>query len=94
MTDDHTPWPWSQSLAGLRIDDGGWYRVRRILFGMVKDRCTELGIAEGQVIRSGRRDGRKVEVYLPDGGVRRLELPFAWFVEVEPEAAAPEVLVH
>jgi len=91
---DHTPWPWSESLAGLRSADGRWYRIRRILFGIVQDRCSELGIREGQVVRRGRRDQHTVEVQLSSGEVCTLELPCAWFIEVEPAAGLAEALNH
>lgn len=90
---EHTPWPWSQSLAGLPSDDPCWYRIRRILFGIVEDRCRELGILEGQVVRRGRKDDDTVEIHLSNGEVRALEAPCAWFIEVEPAVGAAEPVV-
>ncbi len=79
-----TPWPWSESLGGVPVDDGQHYRIRRILFGMVGDRCRELGLTEGERVRCLERDHDGVEVQLSDGAVRTLDLTYAWFVEVEP----------
>jgi len=79
-----TPWPWHESLGGLKAESVGSYRIRRILFGMVKDRCSELGLTEGETIRCRNRDRDGVEVQLSCGSVRKLDLPYAWFVEVEP----------
>ena len=79
-----TPWPWHESLGGLKGETVGCYRIRRILFGMVKDLCSELGLTEGETIRCRNRDRDGVEIQLSCGTVRRLDLPYAWFVEVEP----------
>lgn len=80
------PWPWNESLSGINVGVGGDYRIRRILFGMVRDRCAELGLAEGDVVRCTRRDKETVEVQLSSGAVRKLDLAYAWFIKVEPVA--------
>jgi hypothetical protein len=79
-----TPWPWHESLGGLKAETVESYRIRRILFGMVKDRCSELGLTEGETFRCMDRDRDGVEIQLSCGTVRKLDLPYAWFVEVEP----------
>jgi hypothetical protein len=79
-----TPWPWHESLGGLKAEAVGAYRIRRILFGMVKDRCSELGLTEGETIHCRNRDRDGVEVQLSCGSIRKLDLPYAWFVQVEP----------
>ena len=80
----HIPWPWTESLGGLRPDPGQRVRVKKILFGLVRDRCLEAGLEEGLELRYRSRTADQVVVELPDGQVRDLELPYAWFVQVEP----------
>lgn len=80
----HNPWPWNESLSGITVQEGGDYRICRILFGMVRDRCKELGLAEGDVVQCIHRDRDTVEVQLPSGAVRKLDLAYAWFIKVEP----------
>lgn len=77
-------WPWWEAAAGLRPDPSLTHRVERILSGMVRDRCTEIGLAEGQEVRCLGRTRDEVRLELPDGTVRSLELPWAWFVQVRP----------
>ncbi|MDZ7780752.1 MAG: hypothetical protein U5R14_12585 [Gemmatimonadota bacterium] len=78
------PWPWNESLGGIAVEGGGAYRIRRILFGMVRDRCTELGLSEGDIIRCTHRDREMVEVRLSSGCKKKLDLAYAWFIKVEP----------
>lgn len=84
-------WPWWEAAAGLHPDPSRPFRVERILSGMVRDRCVELGLIEGQEVRCRARTRDEVALELSDGTVRRLELPLAWFVQVHPvrEAASP-----
>jgi hypothetical protein len=82
--DGHFPWSWTESLGGLRTSSILTYRVRRVVFGLVRDRCLRLGIEEGMDIRCLRRTREFVTIELPDGSFRELELAFAWFVPVEP----------
>lgn len=83
-------WPWWETAAGLSPDPSRAFRIEHILFGMVRDRCTELGLVEGQEVRCLRRTRDEVRLELSDGTIRSLELPWAWFVQVQPveEAAA------
>lgn len=80
----HDAWPWCESLGGLSPGAASSFRVRRILFGLVKERCEDVGIREGQTIQCRHRDHEEVIVELPNGDLRSLELPYAWFVQVTP----------
>jgi hypothetical protein len=80
----HIPWPWTESLGRLRPDAEKRFRVKRILVGLVQDRCRELGLDEGLEIRCRDRNPEEVRVELPGNQMRDLELPYAWFVQVEP----------
>jgi hypothetical protein len=77
-------WSWTESLGGLRASPVHTYRVRDVVFGLVRDRCLQLGIDEGMEIRCLRRTREVVTIELPDGTLRELELAYAWFVPVEP----------
>jgi hypothetical protein len=79
-----TPWSWTESLGGLRPSPIHRYRVGGVVFGLVRDRCLELGIDEGVHIRCLRRTRELVTIELPDGTLRDVELACAWFVPVEP----------
>jgi hypothetical protein len=81
---DYMPWSWTESLGGLRPDSRQSFRVRRILLGLVQDRCREMGLKEGQEFRCRDRTGDQVVVEFPGGTLRNLELPYAWFIQVEP----------
>lgn len=81
---DFSPWPWHDSLGGISAEADGAFRVRRILFGVVKDRCRELGLEEGDTIRCRRKDHDGVEIELSSGDRKRMDLTHAWFIEVEP----------
>jgi len=82
--DGHVPWSWTESLGGLRASSILTYRVRKVVFGLVRDRCLQLGIEEGMDIRCRRRTRQFVTIELPDGTFRELELAYAWFVPMEP----------
>jgi len=81
---EHVPWPWTESLGGPRPDPEQRFRVKKILFGLVRTRCLDAGLKEGLELRFRSRTADQVMVELPDGQVRNLELPYAWFVQVEP----------
>lgn len=57
-------------------------RIRKILFGLVKDHCERAGVHEGDLVRCHYRDSDEVVVELPTGELRSLELAYAWFVQV------------
>jgi len=80
----HDAWPWSESLGAVRADHAQILRVRRILFGMVRDRCLDAGLDEGTEFRCRDRNADGVVVEVSGTGIRTLELPHAWFVQVEP----------
>lgn len=69
-----------QSLAEVGPDRT--VAVRRILFECVRDRCAELGLTEGDRLRVGERDGRRVVVRAGDGRVVGCPVELARFVEV------------
>ena len=83
----HAAWPWSESLGAVRADPGQVLRVRQILFGMVRDRCHEIGLEEGTELRYWERTPEGVTLELRGSGRRTLELPYAWFVQVKPEGS-------
>jgi len=87
----HVSWSWTESLGGLRASPVHTYRVRGVVFGLVRDRCLQLGVEEGMDIRCLSRTRDFVTIELPDGTLRELELAYAWFVPVE--LAALEVPV-
>lgn len=70
---------------------GERYRVTRILFDMVEDRCSSLGIREGETVRCRLRTARAVKLELEDGRPVTLEAPYAAFVEVGPPAESTPV---
>lgn len=61
---------------------GERFRVRRIHFGLVRDRCSELGIREGDVLRCLRSSAHEVVVQFPERHTAALELDYARFVEL------------
>jgi hypothetical protein len=79
----HAAWPWSESLGAVRTDPNQVLRVRRILFGMVRNRCQEVGLEEGTELRYQDRTPEGVALELSGIGRRTLEFPYAWFVQVE-----------
>lgn len=91
MARSYSPWPWTESLGGLRPGEERTYAVRRILFGLVEGRCRELGLAEGERVRCRHRDRDEVVLELASGELRHLNLHYAWFVQVEP---VPDAAVH
>ena len=80
----HESWPWTESLGGISASYGSWLEIRRILFGLVTDRCSRIGLREGLTIRCRDRGRDRVIVELPSGEIRSLELQYAWFVQVRP----------
>jgi hypothetical protein len=75
---------WSRSLGGMQLDPLSTVEVSRILFGLVRDRCAEIGLAEGERVRCRNRDEESVTLEMPTGTLQNLELYYAWFVEVTP----------
>jgi len=83
----YIPWSSAESLAGLSPDAHRSFRVRRILFELVRDRCAEMGLCEGEEFRCRGRSSEEVAIQLPNGQLHDLEVTYAWFVQVEPVAA-------
>ena len=77
-------WPWDQSLGALRPDEERTYAITRILFGLVRDRCSDVGLSEGVTFRCRDRGWDQVTVQVASGDVKSLELAYAWFIQVEP----------
>jgi len=77
-------WHWSQSLGAVSPDPRQTYAIRSILFGLVRDRCFELGLSEGVTVRCRSRGSDRLVVELESGEQRSLDLSYAWFVQVEP----------
>lgn len=74
-------WSWIDALAAAH--PGGRYRVTALLYSGVRDRCRELGCAEGEeFLCVDKHDGALV-LERSDGSRLRLEREYAWFVEVE-----------
>lgn len=59
-------------------------RVRRIHFGMVRDRCAELGLHEGTSVRCLRHTSEEVVIRSGQRGPVTLEHHYARFVELHP----------
>lgn len=72
--------PWPEALASAR--PGQRYRIEDILFGVVRDRCRELGCVEGDELVCMENDGDGVSIVGPDGRWKLLERQYAWFVKV------------
>ncbi len=91
----HLTWSWTESLAEVDPDPHRAVLVERILFGLVRDRCAEIGMKEGQQIRCRSRTSRELTVELPNGGVHDLEVEYAWFIQVRPILGRPkEPAIH
>ena len=86
---EHERWRWTESLGGVRPDPDQKLRVGRILFGLVRDRCFEIGLREGEEVRCRNRTREQVWLELPGGEIHSLDLPYAWFVEVTPVGERP-----
>jgi hypothetical protein len=75
---------WSAEESMAFAAPGRRYRVKRIFFAEVRQRCAELGFTAGDEIgcRSNRRG--YVECRVPKGRLARLPREYAWFIRVEP----------
>ena len=79
--DSALEWPWSRSLALAPV--GRAVQVKTILFGTVKDFCSEHGIQPGTVLVCREHGEEWVDVDLPSGMETRLPRHYAWFVSVD-----------
>lgn len=73
--------PWTEALASAK--PGQRYRIAEILFDTVRQRCQELGYAEGDGIICMENDSVGVWVVGDDDRWRLLEREYAWFIRVE-----------
>ena len=73
-------WPRGEALVFAR--PGEIYRIEDILFGMVRDRCMELGCDEGSEVMCVDNDDVGVSVSLADGRRKFIGREYAWFVRV------------
>ena len=80
---DFTPWPWTESLGVAGADPRQTLRVKRIGMGPVQDWCRKMGLREGAELRCRERSSQGLVLELPGGGMHPLELPYAWFIQVE-----------
>lgn len=77
-------WPWPRSLAV--VDPESVVEVEDILFGAIRDRCSEMGVRRGSVITCLEHGDDWVEVELPSGDSLRLSRAYAWFISVRDPA--------
>lgn len=61
---------------------GERFQIKRIHFGLVRERCSELGIREGEVLRCVRNTAKEVVVEFPQRHTTALEMHYARFVEL------------
>lgn len=86
LTRQKPRWPWSESLDGLFPDPERIVRVAEIEGEIAGDRCGDLGIFPGALIRLLVSTPEHVVIDLvgrPDG-IRRLEVAYALYIRVEP----------
>ena len=81
IASDLPTWSWSEALAAAR--PGARYRIADLVFVMVRDRCRELGLEEGDEVRCVGNQGWAVELERPDRRRVSMEHDYAWFVQVE-----------
>lgn len=74
-------WSWADALAAAV--PGRRYRIVHVLFGLVRDRCRDLGCEEGMELTCLYADPRTVGFVVEGGRSAKLEREYAWFVEVE-----------
>jgi hypothetical protein len=70
------PHPLSSAHPGSR------YRITRVLFELVRDRCHEKGLHEGDEVICLERRKRTVTVERTDRQRVQLEWEYAWFIQV------------
>lgn len=80
-------WSWLDALATAR--PGQRYRIERLLFSLVRDRCRRQGLDEGEAITclENRGSHRHLVLRRMDGETVELEREYAWFVQVRPSVA-------
>lgn len=73
--------PATLSLAAITA--GQIVMIRRIIYGMVRDLCTDLGLVEGQMVECAANAGRTLRLRNAGGRTVMLDADYARFVEVE-----------
>ena len=68
-------------LTLAEAEPGERLEVDAILFQIVRDRCSDLGIERGTALTCTRNREGGVAVRLPDGRSGVLERHYAWFVQ-------------
>ena len=74
-------WPWSRSLALAPV--GRAVQVKTILFGTVKDYCSNRGIQPGTVLVCREHGEEWLDLDLPTGTAMRLPRQYAWFISLD-----------
>ena len=69
-----------QSLAATRTGD--CVEIRRILFGALRDLCSDLGLFEGQWVRCRAGTTSQLMLETPDGRTVALQRDWARFIQV------------
>lgn len=77
----------TQSLAATRTGD--CVEIRRILFGALRDLCSDLGLFEGQWVRCRADTASQLMLETTDGRTVALQRDWARFIQVAP-GAKPE----
>lgn len=72
---------WTQCLANAR--PGLRYRICDLAFSMVRDRCRDLGLEQGQDVTCIEAGRWSICLERLDGRRVNLERDYAWFVQVE-----------
>jgi hypothetical protein len=70
-----------RSLAG--VHGGERFRVRRILFDLLRTHCSRLGIREGDLVRAGGEGETTLLLERPGGGLLPCSRDWARFIQVE-----------
>lgn len=73
-------WPWHETLAVAA--DGDVVQIRQILFGMIQDYLTDMGVRTGSVLECIENRPNEVLVKLPTGEDRLIGWDYAWFISV------------
>jgi hypothetical protein len=78
----HQFWDWEHSLA--TAEAGLRYRVTCAVFSIVRERCHEVGCAEGDELTCIENTTEGVMLATSDERIIFIERMYAWLVRVEP----------
>jgi hypothetical protein len=78
--DGHVP-HWTEALASAKA--GAHYRITQLVFAMVRDRCHEIGLHEGDEVACIDNRDWALDLEKSDGRRVILERQYAWFVSVD-----------